>query len=716
MKISTCKLSFMSSKLLVLLLSVFVSVSSFAQTIPTPATGDYESAGSGAWNSAATWTIVGGGTVPASGPSFGHNVHIKSGHTVNLVAAASCRNLYVNTGGILVNGNATYNILTIGRTLAAATTESFLINNGTIGTGNGVDVAIADADKLDVQVNNTYASGFPAVSTFTFAGNGNTKISGLSAIGAGGTATKTMTLNISHDASKTLVLAGATNPQRTLTVNRLNSNSVNEYYIMNINSPIAVSTGSFAINTSGSTGLSGGSYTYNINSTLDVSRGTATQGFVGLPSSNNTNLASGLVNTTILNVKGTYILGSGGFTTHNSTAGTNFSKVEINILDGGLVDASKVPNIGFGSTTLALTGAYFNISGDNRTGKLKRTLASGSNDYIFPIGTPAGYSPIIIRNTGTTGDFTVGVVDNYTGFNTFTSPISSATVLKNRFTVLASNAGSVISLLKFGWQANDEGSSFDRTQALSLQKYGTTEWNADANVTTSAITGTGTAATSLNQNSTAVAADPYLVTLIPTVGPPAGVIALSGNYTISQNPSVLPLTLLSFTGKLNDFTKEVELKWTTTSEVNTKNFEVLESVDGKTFTVVGTIGAKNTAGIHNYGFTLKSNKNGVLYYKIKQLDNDGKFQFSNNIAVEVKGELLSVFPNPAQSYIVVNIPQVSGLGNLSIYSQDGKIVYSKAIAENETSCNVNIEGFNSGVYFLIINKGKELSSQKFVKQ
>jgi hypothetical protein len=720
MKISTRKLKLMKLKIMAILLMISISYTAIGQTIPSPANGDYVSIASGAWSTPGTWRIEGGANPATSVPGFGHNVFISNGTTVDITAAASCENLYVNTGGILRNGNTTYNVLTIGRSLPNGVTESFLINNGTIGTGTSVDVALTNADLLDVQINNTYGTGFPAVSTFTFSGTGSTKIAAISAVGAAEPNVKTMTLNL----NKPIVLVGlTTNGARTLTLNRLSSNSTNENYIMNINSPIAVAnngTGS-SFNTSGNTAVSGGTYTYNINSTLDLSRATATQGFIPLPqpSANYINTATNAVNVTTLNVSGTYIMGSGGFSTFNSQApvSSNYSRVALNILDGGLVDASKIANVNFGANANALTGAYFNISGPNRTGKMKRTLTSGTSDFLFHIGTPNGYSPVNIRNTGTTGDFTVGVVDNFTGFTTFTSPITSALSLKNRFTIEASNPASVIGLLRLGWTATDEGSSFNRAQALALQKFAGGTWAADANVTTSTVSGTGLGLSPQNTTATLTPSpvDPYVVSIAPTTSP-VGVIDLNGNYTLAQDISVLPLNLLSFTGKLNEFSKEVELKWITTNEVNTKNFEVLESKDGQSFSVVGTVSAKNTAGIHNYSFTVNNNLSGVLYYKLKQVDQDGKFQFSNVIAVEKNSNLLSVYPNPAEDNLTVTIPEGNTASSIAIYALDGRMVYSKSLSANEITSNINISALNTGIYTLVLQKGKESLSQKFIKK
>ncbi|KHJ39000.1 hypothetical protein PBAC_08650 [Pedobacter glucosidilyticus] len=751
MKISTRKFKFMKLNFMAILLMMSISFTALGQTIPTPGTTDYVSFQSGPWTDVTSWRV--NGVQPTAAPTSGSNVFINSGHTISITAPnnttafnVNCRNLYINTGGALVGGSSgavaynsttgvvssvTYNVLRVGVNLETNGTESRLINNGTIGSGNNIDATLDVRDMIDIHIYNTYSSGFPANSTFTFSGTGNTKIVGLAAFGAGGTVTKAITLNL----NKPILIAGQfSNGARSLTLNRVSGNSTNENYIMNINAAVTVrdngtsvannspATGSTAaagasFNTSGNIGTTtpGGTYTYNINSTgtLDLSRTTGTQGFIPLPLSGNNNV-------TTLNVSGTYIMGSGGFTTFNSQSpvSSNYSKVALNILDGGLVDATKITNVNFGANANALTGAYFNISGPNKTGKMKRTLTSGTNDFLFHIGTPNGYSPVNIRNTGTTGDFTVGVVDNFTNFTTFTSPVTSAHTLKNRFTIEASNSASVIGLLKLGWTAVDEGSSFNRTQALALQKYASGTWAADGNVTTSSVTGIGRGLSPQNTTATLTPdpVDPFVVTLTPTTGTTPGTIALTANYTISQDVSVLPLNLLSFTGKLNEFNKQVELKWITTSEVNTKNFEVQESTDGKNFSVVGTVAAKNTSGIHNYSFTVNTNKSGVLYYKLRQIDLDGQFQFSDVIAVEKNGSLLTVYPNPAEDNLTVTIPEGNTAASIAIYALDGKMVYSKSVSANELISNINISTLNTGIYTLVLNKGKESLSQKFIKK
>lgn len=736
MRISTKKFNSIIPWCIALFLLV-LSINTKAQTIPTPETGDYVSAGSGNWNNAGTWTIVGGGTVPSTGPGTSANVHIFSGHMISLQASQVCRNLFIYSGGSLINGNTTYNVLNIGTGMLNGSTipdsvrrNSHIINNGIIGSGNNVDAALTNADRIDIRVANIVNStvGNPVfwpISTFTFSGTGSTKIASLSPNGAAATSVnpvtqhnKTLIINL----NKNIVLAGqgganAFDGHRTLTLNRASGMSVNENYVMNINSTITLGNNNTAsFNLFNSTfGRAGGTYTYNINGTLDLSRTTGIQGFIPMPLSDNVNAATGEVNVTTLNVAGTYIMGSGRFTTLNETNPlTNYSKVALNILDGGTVDATRITAADFG----LINNAYFNILGSNKTGKIIRALTSNTNDVLFPIGTSTGYSPVLITNSGPTGNFTVGVINSFTGFNTFNSPVSSDFTLNNRFTILAANSNAIISGLKFGWLPADEASGFRRTYTLDLQKFdiGNNTWVKDNNVTVSSISGTGSSAVPQGATSSNTAASPFLITITPTTNP-VGVIATNANYTISRDvPSILPLNILSFTGKQNNLNKQIELKWVTTNEVNTKNFEVQESVDGKSFTIIGNLSSKNTAGVHHYNFTVDNTKIGVLYYRLKQIDLDGRFQFSPVIAIERQGNtLLKVYPNPAQENLTVNIPEGSSEGTLKIYALDGKIVYNKTLMSNELISNINISKLNNGMYNLIISKGKESFSQKFLK-
>lgn len=115
----------------------------------------------------------------------------------------------------------------------------------------------------------------------------------------------------------------------------------------------------------------------------------------------------------------------------------------------------------------------------------------------------------------------------------------------------------------------------------------------------------------------------------------------------------LPLNLLSFYVKQN--TTSNILNWQTSNEINVDKFEVLQSNDGRTFNSIGTLLANNNNAINTYNFT-DSKADKVKYYQLKIMDKDGRFAYSQIIAVTAiaANNLLSVFPNPANNILVVS--------------------------------------------------------------
>jgi hypothetical protein len=101
--------------------------------------------------------------------------------------------------------------------------------------------------------------------------------------------------------------------------------------------------------------------------------------------------------------------------------------------------------------------------------------------------------------------------------------------------------------------------------------------------------------------------------------------------------STLPVELLSFTGEVVD--QDVELSWTTASELNNAHFEILRSDDGQAWYKVGrVIGSGTTMIPRDYGFLDSDPPVGTNYYKLRQVDFDGAYEDSRTISVEVLSE------------------------------------------------------------------------------
>ncbi len=198
-----------------------------------------------------------------------------------------------------------------------------------------------------------------------------------------------------------------------------------------------------------------------------------------------------------------------------------------------------------------------------------------------------------------------------------------------------------------------------------------------------------------------------------------------GAYTVTinlagVNPAVqivktgpLPLDLLSFSAKLDKaLASKATLNWLTTNEVNTSLFSVERSIDAKSFETIGSIPAKNIAGTHQYTFEDKNVLKGIAYYRLKQIDINGKYVFSDIASVNNNSGLqLSVYPNPSTEHITFNY--ISKNAEVSVFNINGQKVISTKLASDNT---LNVKTLASGYYTIVVNDGVSKNFVRFVKQ
>jgi hypothetical protein len=146
---------------------------------------------------------------------------------------------------------------------------------------------------------------------------------------------------------------------------------------------------------------------------------------------------------------------------------------------------------------------------------------------------------------------------------------------------------------------------------------------------------------------------------------------ISDDYTVTS----LPVTLTSFMGE-NKSSGNV-LIWKTTSETNNKGFEIERSADGKTFENIGFVdGMGDNKGGKTYSF-LDEKPYFRTYYRLKQLDWDGKSEYSRIITVKQDKTKLSVYPNPAKNEFFV-----SGLDKeevIEVLNSQGSVVLEQKV-------------------------------------
>ena len=202
-----------------------------------------------------------------------------------------------------------------------------------------------------------------------------------------------------------------------------------------------------------------------------------------------------------------------------------------------------------------------------------------------------------------------------------------------------------------------------------------------------------------------------------------------GYYTLGYHFSsviVLPIELSSFNAELNY--NQVDVFWTTFSETNNDYFSVEKSENGKDFYEIGQIKGKgNSTQISNYLFTDEKIVEGISYYRLRQVDFNGRFTYSTikSIENEVIELAMNVFPNPSENgnfKIHFSENDLKNEEPLTIQLVDlaGKIFHSEVLLPDKISNHHHeMNTFGSipkGVYYLIIHRNNRKKSTKVIIQ
>lgn len=175
----------------------------------------------------------------------------------------------------------------------------------------------------------------------------------------------------------------------------------------------------------------------------------------------------------------------------------------------------------------------------------------------------------------------------------------------------------------------------------------------------------------------------------------------------------LPLTWSSFTAFKED--KNALLNWSTFREQNTSNFIIERSADGVTFEQLGSVkAAGNSSYVRNYSLTDKSPHDGINYYRIKQVDTDGHFSYSQIrplTFINTKGDI-TISPNPVKDKIHIVFPGNNQKLNIVIYTAKGEKAGSY-IMTGET-LRLNLSHYSSGIYNVMMSREKMLVTKKLV--
>ena len=392
----------------------------------------------------------------------------------------------------------------------------------------------------------------------------------------------------------------------------------------------------------------------------------------------------------------------------NTDAGTSDVTLNTNVTiatSANFVDGLVVPNTGTitfnDNATVSYDGVAETVptggSNDGSSYVAGAVTKVGDDNFVFPIGTTTRYARLGI--TPQTGVAT----DQYTGvFEFAASPTATATKTGNIVRVsgiehwdLTQDMGTTDVVPTLFFDATSEVNSLDK---LLVAHYTGTEWEdlGNASTTGDANGGTITALTAMSSFSD--------VTLA----------------TEQDNVNALPVEMIYFEAGATNH--EVQLEWSTAIEIDNDFFEVQRSLNGSDFEVQGTVaGNGTTEETQVYFFTDQQPIPGIQHYRLRQVDLDGGFEYSEvrtvDFAPNGRRFKATVYPNPMIAndiHIEVETHDLNSPVFLTVRDLSGKAIVEQRISTESGRIKLELDAshMEQGTYLITVQQANQVVSTK----
>ena len=194
---------------------------------------------------------------------------------------------------------------------------------------------------------------------------------------------------------------------------------------------------------------------------------------------------------------------------------------------------------------------------------------------------------------------------------------------------------------------------------------------------------------------------------------------LSG-FDTTRYDSIVPVEMIIF--KATKTSNGVLLKWSTSVEQNNRGFEIQRSRDGVNFVKIGFVeGRGTTITIQEYKFLDHPTESGKIYYRLKQMDFSGRFNYSEIISVQWKPDLIALahnYPNPFNPTTMIGFA-IMEKGNvklsvLNVLGEEIRVLLNEELEAGYHSIDFDGNELPSGVYFYKIQSGNFIDTKKMI--
>jgi hypothetical protein len=195
-------------------------------------------------------------------------------------------------------------------------------------------------------------------------------------------------------------------------------------------------------------------------------------------------------------------------------------------------------------------------------------------------------------------------------------------------------------------------------------------------------------------------------------------LQVPSDFSGSLSETALPVEFVSFTGTARD--GSTYLEWATATETENDYFEIERSFEGVAFTAIGRVaGAGDSRTMLHYAFQDEQPGSGTTYYRLKQVDYDGSFAYSDIISVQSDGNSefnLKLTPNPAFGNVVVMTKPYERETTVGLLDLSGRMLRRWTMPPTVGSISLNIRDLPQGTYVIRTVSGNESHIAKLVKR
>jgi hypothetical protein len=189
------------------------------------------------------------------------------------------------------------------------------------------------------------------------------------------------------------------------------------------------------------------------------------------------------------------------------------------------------------------------------------------------------------------------------------------------------------------------------------------------------------------------------------------------NQTLSLG-SILPAKMNFFKGYAEQ--QQVILNWQTSLEQQLNRFVIETSYDGQTFYAIDSVKAAGQSFVtKNYTYTQRNPRNGKIYYRLKQVDNNGRYEYSSIVVVNSENDAyraVNMYPNPVTSTLTIKHQPATGQEQCTIHNMNGVAMVQKKLAPGAIQTNFDLQQLPTGAYMVVIANGSERYTEMVMKK